>query len=87
VDDLSVDNAGVDPALEVLQQTERRPLYYTTSTRKKRRVIVAGYSLLKGTEGPICREDPPHREFCCLPEAWMRDTTRKLPSLVQPSDY
>lgn len=34
----------------------------TSSTRKKRRVLVVGDSLVKGMEGPICRVDPHHRE-------------------------
>ncbi|GAB0208697.1 hypothetical protein GRJ2_003335400 [Grus japonensis] len=63
------------------------PRVVTTPTKKKRRVIVVGDSLLKGTEGPICRADPPLREVCCLPGARVKDIARKLPSLVQPSDY
>jgi len=59
----------------------------TTSTRKKRQVLVVGNSLLRRAEGPICRTDLALREACCLPGAWVKDTTRKLPSLVWPSDY
>ena len=44
-------------------------------------------SVLRGTEGPICRPDPYHREVCCLPGAWVRDIKRKVTALVQPSDY
>ncbi|KAK4806799.1 hypothetical protein QYF61_005595 [Mycteria americana] len=66
---------------------ERTSRLTTTSTRKKRRVIVVGDSLLRGTEGPICRTDPPLREVCCLPGARVKDITRILPSLVRPSDY
>jgi len=55
--------------------------------KKKRRVIVIGDCLLRGTEGPICRPDPSHREGCCLPGARVRDVSRKLAGLVQPSDY
>ena len=85
----SVDDVGVDPSTpEELRRPERpTPHITTTSTKKKRQVIVAGRSLLKGTEGPICRADPPHREVCCLPGAWVRDITRKIPSLIRPSDY
>ncbi|KAK4823952.1 hypothetical protein QYF61_008338 [Mycteria americana] len=54
----------------------------TTSTRKRRRVIVVGDSLLRGTEGPICRTDPPLREVCCLPGARVKDVMRILPSLL-----
>jgi len=59
----------------------------TASAKKKRRVIVTGDSLLRGTEGPICRPDPSHREVCCLPGAWVREVAKKLPGLVRPSDY
>ncbi|KAK4812337.1 hypothetical protein QYF61_017114 [Mycteria americana] len=45
---------------------ERTSCINTTSTRKRRRVIVVGDSLLRGTKGPICRTDPPLREVCCL---------------------
>ena len=54
---------------------------------KKRRVIFVGDSLLRGTEGPICRPDPSPREVCCLPGARVRDIARNLPNLVRPSDY
>jgi len=63
------------------------PCITTTSTRKKRWVIVVGDTLLKGTEGSICQTDPPLREVCCLPGARVKGITRKLPSLVRPSDY
>jgi len=41
----------------------------TALAKKKRRVIIIGDSLLRGTEGPISPPDPSHREFCCLPGA------------------
>ncbi|KAK4810710.1 LOW QUALITY PROTEIN: hypothetical protein QYF61_007684, partial [Mycteria americana] len=66
---------------------ERTSRTNTTSTRKRRWVIVVGNSLLRGTEGPICWMDPPLREVCCLPGARVKDITRILPSLVRPSDY
>ncbi|KFV62115.1 hypothetical protein N307_03715, partial [Dryobates pubescens] len=59
----------------------------TSSTKKRRRVIVVGNSLLGVTEGPICRRNPSHREVCSLPGAWVRNITRRLPELIQPSDY
>ncbi|TRZ16813.1 hypothetical protein HGM15179_010322 [Zosterops borbonicus] len=58
----------------------------TSNTKKKRRAIVVGDSLLKGTEGPICRPDPSHREVCYLPGAWIKDITMRLPGLIQPTD-
>jgi len=56
-------------------------------TKKKRRVIVISYTLVKGTEGLICRPDPSHREVYCLPGARVRDIARKVPGLVRPSRY
>jgi len=46
-----------------------------------------GDSFLRGMEGFICRLDPSRREVCCLPGAWVRDITRKLPKLVWSDDY
>ena len=40
-----------------------------------------------GTEGPICRPDPLHREVCCLPGGRVNDLKAKLPTLVRPKDY
>ncbi|TRZ06778.1 hypothetical protein HGM15179_020329 [Zosterops borbonicus] len=59
----------------------------TSSIKKKRRVVLVGDSLLRGTEGPICRPDPSHREVCCLPGARVWDITERLPRLIEPSDY
>jgi len=71
-----------------LPRTSRSASSITTaSAKKKRRVIVIGDSLLRGTEGPICRPDPSHREVCCLPGARVRDVAKKLLDLVWPSDY
>ncbi|KAK4815560.1 hypothetical protein QYF61_004077 [Mycteria americana] len=61
---------------------ERTSRINTTSLTKRRQVIVVGDSLVRGTEGPICRTDPPLREVCCLPGARVRDVTRVLPSLL-----
>jgi len=73
---------------EVLPRSERpTPYIMTTSTRKKRKVIVVSHSHLRATEGPVCQTDPPLREVCCLPGAWVKDISRKVPTLVQPSDY
>lgn len=43
-------------------------------------------SSLQGTERPIHREDPLLKEVHCLPGAWVRDVTVKLPNLVWPTD-
>ena len=63
------------------------PCLETASVRKGRRGIVVGDSLLWGTEGSICRPDPTCREVCCLPGAWVRDTSKNLSGLICPSDY
>lgn len=57
-----------------------------TVTKKKRRVIVEGDSLLRETKDPVCQPDPSHREVCFLPEAQARDVAERLPGLIQPSD-
>ena len=59
----------------------------TVLAKKKRRVVVVGDSLLRGTEGPICRPDPSHREVCCLLGAQVRDVAKELSGLVRPTDY
>ena len=76
VEDQSMDdvNDGLSTP-EVLPRSERpTPHITTTSTRKKRWVIVVGGSLLRGTEGPICRTDPPLREVYYLPGARVKDS-------------
>ncbi|KAK4807100.1 hypothetical protein QYF61_018441 [Mycteria americana] len=59
----------------------------TCATRKARKVLVIGDSLLRGTEAPICHPDNFSREVCCLPGAHIRNITERLPSLVNPTDY
>jgi len=78
---------GEAPSRGLPRTSQTAPRITTASTKKKRRVIVIGDSLLRGTEGPICRPDPSHREVCCLPGARVRDVAKKLPGLVRPSDY
>ena len=56
-------------------------------SKKERRVIVIGNSLLRRMEGPICQRILTRREACCLPWTQVRDVSRKLPSLILPSDY
>jgi len=81
------DRVDEGPRTRLPRARQSAPRITTASTKTKRRVIVIGDSLLRRTEGPICRLDPAHREFCCLPGAWVRDITRKLPGLVRPTDY
>ena len=63
------------------------PRLETTSVRRERKVAVVGDSLLRRSEGPICRPNLSRREVCCLPGAWVRDITRKLPKVVWSTDY
>ena len=62
-------------------------LLATSSVRKETKVVMVGDSVLRGTEGPICRLDPSHWEVCSFPGAQVRDTTRKFPKLVRSTDY
>ena len=71
----------------LLRSSWPMPCTKTAPIKKKRRVIVTGDSLLKGTEGPIYRPDPFLREICCFPGAWVKGVKRKFPTLVQPSVY
>lgn len=81
-------------AEEEVESVARRMLRMRKSTlrlrtaciRTEKREIVVGDSLLRGTEGTICRPDPTHKEVCCLPGTRVRDIARKLPRLVWPSD-
>ena len=75
------------PPVRLPRAKRSTPRLKTASARKDRRVVVIGDSLLRGTEGPICRPDPTRREVCCLPGARVRDIARKLPGLIGPSDY
>lgn len=79
----------VMPSLPTRSHRKRRltSQLKTASDKKERRVIVIGNSLLKGTEGPICRVDPHLREVCSLPGARIKDIARELPKLVHPTDY
>ena len=44
--------------------------------RRERKVVMVDDSLLRGTEGPICRLDRRRQEVCCLSRAYVRDITR-----------
>ena len=79
-----MDDVDDGPSTPEVLPTSERPTPYitTTSTRKKKWVMVVGDYLLRETDGPICQTDPPLREVCCLPGAQVKDITRKLPSLV-----
>jgi len=78
-------NISVSPSVSKVKRSA--PRLKTASSRKERKMIVVGDSLLRGAEGPICQPNPTRREVCCLPGARVRDISRKLPRLICPSDY
>ncbi|KFP06528.1 hypothetical protein N300_02212, partial [Calypte anna] len=82
-EDRQEDDLSIRPPVHPLSSRRIK----TSPTKKRRRVVVVGDSLLRGTEGPICRPDPSHREVCCLPGARVRDISKRLPQLIQSSDY
>ncbi|XP_059569259.1 uncharacterized protein LOC109285671 [Alligator mississippiensis] len=55
--------------------------------RRRRRVLVIGDSILRGMEGPICRQDPSAREVCCLPGAKIWDVMEVIQARIKPTDY
>ena len=85
-----LDNTGDDGSSRLVVPPKSRQTTLsieTTSARKKRWVVVIGDSLLKGAEGPICRQDSLRREVCCIPGARVNDIRKKVPALVWPSGY
>lgn len=68
----------------VVSNKQRKPV--SSQMRRKRRVVVIGDSLLRGTEAAICRPDQQVREVCCLPGAKVRDVAERLPRLFKPTD-
>jgi len=81
------EDAGEGPSRGLPRKCQSALRIMNTLVKKKTRVIVIGNSLLRGTEGPICRLDSSHREVCCHPGAPVRDVARKITGLLQPSDY
>jgi len=63
------EDVGEGPSGGLPRTSQSASCVTTASTKKKRRVIVIGDSLLRGMDSPICRPDPSHREVCCLPGA------------------
>ncbi|XP_070605406.1 uncharacterized protein [Erythrolamprus reginae] len=67
--------------------TTEANLPHPKPAKKKRRVLVIGDSILRGTEPPICRPDNQSREVCCLPGAKISDITENLTKILKPTDY
>ncbi|XP_064927751.1 N-acetylneuraminate lyase isoform X2 [Columba livia] len=77
------------PPMRSHRKRQLAPRFQTTSDKKEIRVIIVGDFLLGGTEGPICKLDPHHRELCSLPGAQIRDITpqpRALNRLLPTAD-
>lgn len=62
-------NKGLSEGLPRTSQSTR--WIATLGVKKERRVIVAGDSLLRETEHPVCQSDPSHKEVCCLLGPWV----------------
>uniref|UniRef100_A0A670I570 SGNH hydrolase-type esterase domain-containing protein n=1 Tax=Podarcis muralis TaxID=64176 RepID=A0A670I570_PODMU len=70
-----------------VQATLEPTAHRRTPTRpKRRRVVVIGDSLLRGTEAVICGPDKMSREVCCLPGAKIQDVTERLQGIIKPTD-
>ncbi|GAB0210389.1 hypothetical protein GRJ2_003504700 [Grus japonensis] len=68
-------------------QGETVPAAHSGYRKKKRRVLIVGDSLLRGTEAPICRPDRESREVYCLLGAKIQDVAKRVPQLVKSTDY
>lgn len=70
---------GPSGRVEPPKATPPVPHTKTSSVTRKRRVVGIGDSLLRGTENPIQRLGPTHREVFYLPGAQIRDTLENSP--------
>uniref|UniRef100_A0A8C3HUE0 SGNH hydrolase-type esterase domain-containing protein n=1 Tax=Chrysemys picta bellii TaxID=8478 RepID=A0A8C3HUE0_CHRPI len=57
-----------------------------TAPKRRRRMVVVGDSLLRGTESSICHPNRENREVCCLPGARIHNVTERLLRLIKPLD-
>lgn len=71
--------------MELVHNTSVSQMDHSFGCKKERGVIV-GDSLCRETEGPMCQLDTFHRQVCCFLGTWVRDI-RRLPGLIEPSDY
>ncbi|GAB0205522.1 hypothetical protein GRJ2_003017800 [Grus japonensis] len=68
-------------------QGETAPAAHSGYRKKKRRVLVVGDPLLRGTKVPICQPDRESQEVCCLLGAKIQDVAERVPQLVKSTDY
>lgn len=61
------ENCGEDPSRGLSRVSQSTPRLKTASAKNKRRVIVIGDFLPRGTEGLTSQPNPTHRKVCCLP--------------------
>lgn len=78
------DKGPVTPEAQPQSVTSIHDITAAYKKKKKRWDLVVDF-LLKETEDLICQEGPTRRKVCCLP--YVKDLTRRLPSLVWPMDY
>lgn len=81
------DNTGGEVLSWGLPRASLSARWITTLGVKKKRRVIVGDSRCRETEHPICQMDPFHRQVCCLLGTWVRDVIRRLPGLIEPSDY
>lgn len=55
--------------------------------KKGKRVLVAGDSVLRGIEAPVCRPHKLSREVCCLLVVIIHDTKKMLLGMGKVKDY
>ena len=88
----------LSPSASVVEEVEEKQVQPSVHPRvssdsgilanpQRRRVVVVGDSLLRGTETVICRPDKMSREVCCLPGARIHDVTERLTRLIKPSEH
>lgn len=74
------------PPRRLSREKQSTPYLKTTSTKKKRKLVVIGNSLLREMGSLIRWLDPTCREVRRLPEIQVRDITGWFPSLAHLSD-
>lgn len=81
----SSQDSGRDSHIHLVQP---RMCVRTGATKKKgKRVLVAGDSVLRGIEAPVCRPHKLSREVCCLLVVIIHDTKKMLLGMGKVTDY
>lgn len=82
---------GTEEWRQVLPPRSDQPRPHSTRSSRTRAVkkwwkLKSEVAPSSGNRGSICTPGPIHSEVCCLPRAQIRADTRKLSSIIQPSD-